>query len=538
LAELCELPVKEEIKPEVSTKVISGRDRIARNVLASWGGYMIIIVSGFLIPRMIDSHLGQTVLGVWDFSWSIVAYFGLVQVGIISSINRYVAKYRAIDDLEGINCVVSSVTVVLFIIAGVVFLLTVGTTLTLPYFMGRQLNTHLVDGQWVVFFLGLNLAINLAFSGFGGLITGFHRWDLYNGIQACSYALVTVGMIVILLLGGGLRSLALANLLGDAGTLAIRSIIAAYYICPGLQVRPKFFRWTMARQMLGFGGKTFIPTLGDLLLNQTTSILIMVYLGPVVLATYSRSRSLVRHIITFLNKFAFVMVPTASSLKVMKQEVELRNFFIEISRYSSYIAFPPILVLTILGGPLLHLWMGANYDKGTVLAILAIGNLSFAVQQSVISILSGMNMHGRPGIANFLAAVCSALLSILALGPLKLGLIGVALAVTIPITIVNSTYIPMYACRQFKISFFKYLKAALLMPLLLNIPFAICLVISTVVFSHKPFVSLICGLITGGTILIITYWQYVLPKVIKQKIISIIYMKTTVPVGDIGYIKK
>ena len=72
----------------------AGRDRLIRNVLSSWGGHIVFIVAGFLMPRMMDHYVGQRLLGVWDLGWSIVSYFELAQIGMGSSVNRFVAKYR------------------------------------------------------------------------------------------------------------------------------------------------------------------------------------------------------------------------------------------------------------------------------------------------------------------------------------------------------------------------------------------------------------------------------------------------------------
>jgi len=66
-----------------------GRERFGRNVAFAWGGYMVNVISGFLVPRLISDQLGQVTLGVWDFAWSFVSYFGLVQLGRGGSISRY-----------------------------------------------------------------------------------------------------------------------------------------------------------------------------------------------------------------------------------------------------------------------------------------------------------------------------------------------------------------------------------------------------------------------------------------------------------------
>src|SRR5690348_219890 len=89
--------------PEPSVDDLTGRDRMVSNVLASWAGHLVFIVAGFVMPRQIDRHIGQVGLGVWDFGWTAVNYFFLAQIGVGVSVNRYVARYRAAQDVAGLG---------------------------------------------------------------------------------------------------------------------------------------------------------------------------------------------------------------------------------------------------------------------------------------------------------------------------------------------------------------------------------------------------------------------------------------------------
>src|SRR5207253_9085135 len=88
---------------------VTGRDRMSRNVLTSWGAHFVFLVAGFLMPRLIDHHFGQAELGIWDFSWSVVNYFWLAQVGVGASVSHYVAKHRAVGDVAAVRRAVSSI---------------------------------------------------------------------------------------------------------------------------------------------------------------------------------------------------------------------------------------------------------------------------------------------------------------------------------------------------------------------------------------------------------------------------------------------
>ena len=59
-------------------KDVTGRSRMARNLVGRWLGQIVVIVTGFVIPRLIGDNLGPVSLGIWDFGWSTVNYFRLL----------------------------------------------------------------------------------------------------------------------------------------------------------------------------------------------------------------------------------------------------------------------------------------------------------------------------------------------------------------------------------------------------------------------------------------------------------------------------
>ena len=486
------------------------------NVLASWAGQLVFIVAGFVMPRMTDQHLGPAALGVWDFAWSMVAYFALVQGGIISSANRYVAKYRDAEDMDGVNRAISSLTCVLFIMGAAVAVIAVCVSLAMPWLFGQQLGDFASDARWIILLLGLSMAFQVAMSGYGGVLTGCHRWGIHNAIHAGSRVVAVIGMIAVLLAGRGLVAMAAITLIADAGGRIIR-YVAAHRVCPGLHVRPSLASWATAREMLAFGGKTFVPRIGELMMNQTISIVLLCFLGPAALAFYSRPKSLVRHVRTFVTKFSFVLTPTASSLHASGQREQLAALMIKAVRYSIYFSLPMVLLLTISGGPLLRVWMGPKYAQGMLLAVLAVGNFAFLAQLPMVSILAGMNAHGRPGVANLIASICAVAGAVMVLGGGG-GLVAVAIAIVVPHTIANGLYVPAYACKKLAIPLGDTIAKILTGPVLCAIPFAICLIAARLALSNNPGAGLLWGIGSGGIILAGLYWRFVLPQSLKQKV--------------------
>lgn len=503
------------MKDGKTSEDLAGRDRLLRNVIFSWAAHFVFIVSGFIMPRMIDRRLGQELLGIWDFSWSLVSYFHLVQAGIASSVNRYVGRYRATGDLSGINRIVSSAFCVLSISGLVVLCMTVSLSLLLPQLFGVRLGENAHEAQWIVFYLGASLAVQMVFSPYGGVITGCHRWDFQNAINSGGHAVIVGGMITALLTGGALRTLALINLVGMLLVSATRVIIA-HRVCKGLRVRFSLVRRTAIRNVFIFGAKTLIPSVSNLLLNQTVNVLILAYLSPAMLALYVRPRSLMHHIDTLVRKMAMVLIPTAGSLQGISDFEAIRDLLIKAVRYAFYMVLPMALVMIFFGGSILWIWMGPRYANGLVPAVLATGFLTTLVQAPALMILVGLNAHGRAGMSQFIASVCSVGLTVLALGYLKWGILGTAISVVLPLTIVNAIYLPYLTCRRLNLDIKRYYFSITAGPFVHVLPFAICLVIARLVFPAKPFIGLASGGTIGGIILAVIYWRYVLPDRMKQ----------------------
>ena len=178
--------------PSPETSGAPSQKHLFMNTVWSWVGQLVFIAGGFILPRSIDNMVGQEMLGVWDFAWSIVGSFHLLEFGVSSSVNRFVAKHLAEKDPVALNRTMSSVFCIQAIVALVMLIVTISVVIALPSIWGTRLGPLVGDAQWVIFFLGLAMAVGFGFGGFAGVLTGFQRWGLYNCIASGSQLLALV----------------------------------------------------------------------------------------------------------------------------------------------------------------------------------------------------------------------------------------------------------------------------------------------------------------------------------------------------------
>src|SRR5262245_12728769 len=403
--------------------------------------------------------------------------------------------------------------------AGAIALLAVSTVALMGSFKADALGDHLSDARWVVLLLGFEMAVQTAFASFGGVITGCHRWGIHNAINAGSYFLTVAGMIVALLMGGGLRAMATIHFSCELVAWVARLFIAQR-ICPTLSVRFAHASRETSLAMFHFGAKAWVPSVVDVILNQTTNILIAAYMGPAALAIYARSRNLVKYARDLVTKMAAVLVASVSSLHAMGERDQIQELIIKATRYSAFLTLPITMLLAICGGPLVHLWLGERYANGWLVGILAAGHTGAILQLPVMAILAGMNRHGRLAIANMVGSSIAALGVVCVLGWLKLGLVWVAFAGTWPLVVVNFIYAPGHICRRTGLAVNKYVREAFVFPLVCTLPFMICLVAARLLFSARPAMAFLVGGAIGALLLVPIYWRHVIPPSLKRKLLQ------------------
>ncbi|MGE0480109.1 MAG: lipopolysaccharide biosynthesis protein [Phycisphaerae bacterium] len=432
-----------------------GLGGVWKNALANIGGELVFVATGFLLPRLIADHIGKEMLGVWDFAWSLNAHFMLVGGGMMTSVGREVAALHVRRDWDGLSALVSSCCFLFGLCGLVVLLLAAGTAASLHWLLPTLDAQSLPAARGTVFLLGLCIAFRFPLHVFNGILTGHQRYVLHNLIVSGCHLATTLAVIGVVLAGGGLIWMAAFHLAGElvAGQLKLHF---ARRIDPYWRAAPRFVRRRTMGYVVRFGGKSFLFNIAQVMLYQTNAVLVGRFLGLEALAVFSRARALVAALEKLVRKAAVVLIPNASALQERGDGAASERLLRRAGEFSLMVALPGVLFLVFLGGPLMNVWMGAGFHEVGLLALLAIGHFASLTQRGSYFILLGRGAHGAPGAATAIGAVAGILLSLLLLGPLKMGLLGAAIAIVVPITIVDGLVIPRLACRSIGVGLRRY----------------------------------------------------------------------------------
>jgi O-antigen/teichoic acid export membrane protein len=495
-------PVEGGMVPATPGPDLTGQDRLSRNVLTSWLSHTVFIAFGFIMPRMIDETIGQEQLGIWDFGWSIVSYLSMAMMGIGSSVNRYVARYRATENDVELSETISSVHALQLAIASAVAVTTVLLSMLLPRLLSEELGRYADVASSMLLFLGFSLAIQMAFDVYRGILTGCHEWSTYNALNAVGYAVSATAMLSVLLLGGGLPGMAVTYFVCTCSIELFRRSLALK-VCPTLSFRREYVNGGDMRKVLRFGMKSVLIHLPRVIVQQTVMLFVVAKLGPAMLAVLARPIALIGHVGTMINKFGYVLTPTAGSLQGAQREQELRSFALQAMRAGWILAILPLTFLFVLGDRVVELWMGDGYADRILIGILAAGSIVPAAQSAALNIMAGLNQHGKIAKVNLYV---SGLLVIAGLGLVSASewtLTAAAWLLVLPSNFGLGFVVIIVSCRVLHISPIEYFTGVMRDPLVLGLACGAALWIVRQYGPTAPATSLLIGCLSQGAIAIL-----------------------------------
>src|ERR1700691_291784 len=106
--------------------------QILKNVGSSWSALGINVIVGIFLSPFILHRLGDTAFGVWILIFSVTGYYGLFDLGIRSSVVRYVSKFTATDDVKDLAKLINTS----LFTYGCIGALSVLVTLVLSFYIG------------------------------------------------------------------------------------------------------------------------------------------------------------------------------------------------------------------------------------------------------------------------------------------------------------------------------------------------------------------------------------------------------------------
>jgi len=448
--------------------------QILRNVGSSWFALGVNVVSGIFLSPYILHRLGDTAFGLWILIFSITGYYGLFDLGIRSSIVRYVAKFSATNEQEELNRLVNTA---MFSYTGI-GVVAMAITLIAAYYVDsifRIPAEFLVTARWLLLMAGTAVSLGFPFGVFGGILEGLQRFYLLN-FTTMSSTLIRVLLIVIALKHGrGLLTIALITVSMPllSGLINAAAVFRHLNLRLGLQHVSR----SSLRRIASYSGTTFVIIVAGRLRFKTDAMVIGTMVSAAAVTYFAIGSRLVDYASELVSSLAQIFVPMSSQSQAKGDLDALRKIFVVGNRACAFIIFPITAILTILGKSVIEAWVGPKYVATSypVLLVLLYPTTLMLAQSASGRTLWGIAKHRTWAWVVLAEGVSNLILSIILVRPY--GIMGDAIGTAIPLTCSMILFLPRHLCRLLGIKLTTYLYRAFVLPLVLCIPLVTALLL-------------------------------------------------------------
>jgi O-antigen/teichoic acid export membrane protein len=442
---------------------------ILRNIASNWTSYLVTALIGFFLTPVILHSLGTTGYGLWTLVISLTGYFGLLDLGIRSSVGRFVARYVALDDENRVNRIVSSALLMLAT-AGLVGLLLTGIAVRFFFGAFHIEQQYEFPARIAMLMTGLNMCCALPLGVFSAVLVALERFDILSAVTVIGELVRALLVVIALKLGYGLIVLASIALFISVAEYSAMLIFAKLLYRP-LKLSVAAIDRAAIKDLFNFGIFRFISIVATQLIFYSDSVVLGVLLGASAITYFSIAGSLVNYGRNIVSVVTDTLYPMATRMDAKQDISGLQQLLFVGTKLALLVCVPICIGFMFLGRHFIALWMGGAYaSSAAILLVLTIPQFGAMSQYASTLVLAGMAKHRVLAYLALAEGLANLGLSIVLAR--KIGLMGVAWGTVIPDLICMSLIVPLYTSRILKVDVGTYLRRAYLGPLSSAIPTA------------------------------------------------------------------
>jgi len=448
------------------------KGEILKNVGSSWFSLGVNVITGIFLSPFILHHLGDEAFGLWILIFSLTGYYGLFDLGIRSSIVRYVAKYSATEDYDELNRLINTAMFSYTGIGAVAMLI----TLVAVHFMNSifKIPAEFVGtSRLLLLMVGASVSLGFPLGVFSGILEGLQRFYVLNFTNITSTIVRAILIVIALRRGGGLLSVALITVALPLVNQTVNATIALRHL--RLKIGPRYVNRNSLKLIATYSGTTFLIIVAGRLRFKTDAMVIGTFLSATAVTYFTIGSRLVDYATETVHSMAQIFVPMSSQSDALGDLSRLRKIFVAGNRMCAMVALPLCAVLVILGKSVIEAWMGARYVSVSypVLLTLLFPSTLMLMQVASSRVLLGMGKHQMLAKVTLAEGVANLVLSIILVQ--KYGIIGDAFGTAIPLTCTMLFFLPHHLCRILKLRLLSYLRHAFVLPALMTAPLVVVL---------------------------------------------------------------
>lgn len=357
--------------------------------------------------------LGQSEYGLLTLANSIVGYLSLLNLGLGSTMIRYISKYKAEGEKDKEYGLIS-LFLIIYLCISIIVIITGGILIyNTHYFFSdtlspKEFNT-LQTLMWLVTF---NIFIGINSSVFYAIMMAYEKFIFTKVIGILNTIISPLIMLPLLLCG--YKSIGITT----ASTLlnVINIFIIISYCFYKLKIHIKFIKFenSFLKELMSFSFFVFIAMLVDKVYWSTDQIILGAVSGTIAVAIYNIGATFTNYFMSFSTAITGLFLPKLTEMTTKHvSDKEFSELFIRVGRIQFFILGMVLGGFIVLGKQFIFLWAGREYQSSYYIALILLIPLIIPLIQSLgVQLMYARNLHKFRSIVLCIIAIINVILSI------------------------------------------------------------------------------------------------------------------------------
>lgn len=354
-----------------------GAKNMAIGSLFGYATVVLAVITGLILTPWIIDSLGEAAYGIYGLAYSLIGMFA-IDVGLTATVNAYLSKLRAKNDINGIERFLSTIFKI-YLIVDVAFIIIIGIIyIFIDKIYIAYTPEQIAQLKPVLLIVAGYTVVNFPSTTFAGALNSFEKFGFVKFSEFCQKLLYFVFTIVSISLGWGLIGLVSVNVASCLAAILMRFLYMRFYLGIHLRLFAKLDRATV-RELFKFSGWAIAFTLcSKLIFNITPSILAIVSKDAADGTKTGATEGAIFSIITTIESYIAILGTTISTFfmaKIARTEKEdleerrlhLQNLCEKVGKIQFVIISLIFFGWITVGQEFINLWM--NYPANDPFSI-------------------------------------------------------------------------------------------------------------------------------------------------------------------------
>lgn len=381
---------------------------ISKNVLASLVRVMIVSFIALILPAYLTHRLPVSTYAAWVLILELGAYISYLDLGVQTAVSKFVAEYDAKKDHHAAGQHASAGLVLMLLAGALGVVLTLVLAWQVPRLFRAMPANLYHDVRVSVLLIGFSLSFGLVCAAYSAVFLGLQHYWIPMTITIANRIFFAVVIVVIVALHGNLAAMGIA--VASVNVVSgLTQIVAWRKKASHIPISVRLLKPRIFKSVAQFCTLQSLWTIAMLCITGL-DITIVGHYDYANTAYYSIAALPTTFVLMMMSSLLSPIMPASSAMSTHRSPVEMGNFLVRVTRYSTLVLLLTGLPLIVYGLPLLRLWVGPAYASNTIqyLRILVFANIIRNLCAPYATMITATNRQG----AATVVAICEAVVNL------------------------------------------------------------------------------------------------------------------------------